>query len=357
MDPVFSGSTTNWRKYGDLETQPAHVKQRLPPANISFQELTKRREDYMRKYHEERTKSSHNTAWGQWVLFKATYSDAPSYPTSGEWVANFATWLAVTGYNPSTISQYISGIGQVYQSLGFNNWSHIRQDVGLKLVLGGIEKDRDLKKKCDERKKPQITLDLESINMILERTKEIGMNEYDTQLFRTILVTGFCQLHRLDELTDSDNALHRRPHKDRRILLSSVKIPKEGRYVEYTLPGSKSDPKCKGSKIIIKEATTGPCPLKEFLKYLKTRRAIHPHRKELYVKMDGKIPRRSWFMDRLRYLSGKETIGSKSLRAGGASMIAASGEAETNLKLRGRWTSNAYKRYVKDPTEIRKDWT
>ena len=79
--------------------------------------------------------------------------------------------------------------------------------------------------------------------------------------------------------------------------------------------------------------------------YTKSHDALFPFHPQLWLKADGTIPLRAWFIKHLRHYFGTDIAG-QSLRAGGATAMAEAGAVPELIKGAGRWSSIAFERYI-----------
>jgi len=111
-------------------------------------------------------------------------------------------------------------------------------------------------------------------------------------LFITLLLTGFFALMRLGELSDAD-AIHLRDPR-RTIRRNSVKISADS--YSFFLPGHKGDQFFEGNTIIIPANERSYDPLHLFIAYLNSCDLKFPLLFALWLREDGTIPTRSWFI-------------------------------------------------------------
>jgi hypothetical protein len=78
----------------------------------------------------------------------------------------------------------------------------------------------------------------------------------------------------------------------------SVELLPEG--FSFFLPGHKADRFFEGNRIILQRNASGDDPDIPFRKYLASRDRLFPFHPELWLRADGSIPTRSWFIRRLR---------------------------------------------------------
>ena len=179
----------------------------------------------------------------------------------------------------------------------------------------------------------------------------------DALLFRLILRLGFFNLHRLAELTDPDKPVPEEVQARKRITLASVSSSSQRSpantplWYSYFLAYHKVDTRGKRSSHVFLNAEpdlTSDDPTLCFHEYLAYRRTFAHSNPWLLVRSTGQVPTRSWFLARLRHQLSRPELGSKCLRAGGATRLAQRGWTERSLKYKGRWSSIAFKLYIQD---------
>ena len=78
----------------------------------------------------------------------------------------------------------------------------------------------------------------------------------------------------------------------------------------------KADAFFEGNRVLVL-ARGFPNPVTVFAHYLRLRDAAFPLHPQLWLRQDGSVPRRSWFLRRLRHYFPQDVAG-HSLRSGGA---------------------------------------
>jgi hypothetical protein len=81
-------------------------------------------------------------------------------------------------------------------------------------------------------------------------------------------------------------------------------------------------------------------------RYIDSRDALFPFHPQLWLKADGTIPLRSWFITRLHHYFGPDIAG-QSMHAGGATAMAEAGAVPELIKGAGRWSSTSFERYIR----------
>jgi hypothetical protein len=165
---------------------------------------------------------------------------------------------------------------------------------------------------------------------------------HDDFLFESQLSSGFSGLLRLGEMTWPDKIADRDYRK------VTMRLSLEWLTDAYTfwLPTNKTDTTFEGNRVVIKKAGTGPDPCPAMRRYIQSRDSLFPLNPELWLKSDGTIPTRSWFINRLHTYFPNDIAG-QSMRAGGATALAEAGASPELIKGAGRWSSAAFERYIR----------
>lgn len=242
--------------------------------------------------------------------------------------------------SPRTVEAYISGIASAFKFV-LPNITQITNHPDVRRVLKGCKKQFSVP---IVRKEPLSIKDLISVS---GKSKK----DFDSLLFTAMLLTGFHALHRLGELTVTDNSNFR----DVRKVISrlSVVVSDCQGFIRYTLPYHKGDPFFLGSTVIVGScAIEGACPVKALLAYFDVRDQafiVSPH---LFITSSGALPTRSWFLRRFHNFFDKNKSG-HSMRSGGASALAQAGLPLEYIQDVGRWSSEAFKTYIRDHPVMR----
>jgi hypothetical protein len=117
--------------------------------------------------------------------------------------------------------------------------------------------------------------------------------------------------------------------------------------ISYPLPQTKTDRFGHGMQLVITASTRPNNCVALFTHYLVERDTRFPHHPELWLRCDGSIPTRSWFLRQLCRLIPDPTIGSNSMRAGGATALTLAGAPPHIIQAAGRWSSDEFHKYVR----------
>jgi hypothetical protein len=170
----------------------------------------------------------------------------------------------------------------------------------------------------------------------------MSSSSHDDLLFFVILLVGFHGLMRLGELVWPD----KKSLQDYRKVTkrSSVELLPEG--FSFFLPGHKADRFFEGNRIVLQRNSSGDDLDSPFRKYLASRDSLFPFHPELWLREDGSIPTRSWFIRHLREHFPSDVAG-HSLRAGGATALAQAGIPPHIIQAIGRWASDTFQIYIR----------
>jgi hypothetical protein len=238
-----------------------------------------------------------------------------------------------TFIKPKSVDSYLSGIANQMQDF-FPEVRHNRNCMLVSPTLKGAMRRHGTP---IHRKTP---LSIEDLKVIYDDLKT--SSEHDDILFLAQLLVGFHTLLRLAELCFPDRLATRDFSKIS--LRSSVQwLPNA---VSIWLPSHKSDPIFEGSHLIIQKVHTSPDPHLAFTNYLRARDQLFPFNPELWLRVDGKVPTRSWFIKCLAHYFPKN-IARQSLRSGGATNLAINGVSPPLIQAAGRWSSEAFRAYTR----------
>ena len=271
-------------------------------------------------------------------------------PLEENTVLAFVHWLAFRrGSKASTIDTYLSGIRQLHVERGLPT-DNIRTDR-VRTLLKGL-KNKNLaedRKEGVEKRKP-ITTDI--LLVLKGKLAEADMNGRDQRLVWTVSSILFHGAFRVHELLckkqssfDPDFTLLGRDVKlvtqgGREVLQLRIKAPKEQKV---------------GKDVIVDVYSTDSelCPVRAFKKWIKVKGKedeLPLFRFSSGIPLTGK-KFNEVVRDRLKgeVENIEKLFSSHSFRAGAASMMAAIGYSDDDIKAVGRWSSRAFMEYIKLP--------
>lgn len=243
----------------------------------------------------------------------------------------FVTFMAAH-INPRSVDNYLSGICSLLEEF----YPHVRENRRSRLVARTL---RGAKRRYGvpvRRKLPLSRTDLETVMASMPRP-----HRHDDLLFLAQLFDGFYGLLRLGELVWPDNVSLQTFSK----LTLRTSVVMCNTYHSFLLPRHKSDTQFEGNTIVIQRAESAD-PQNTFLSYIASRDALFPFHSFLWIRSNGSIPTRAWFMGRLRAMF-PDSISGHSLRAGGATSLAASGVSADRIQAMGRWSTDSFRIYIR----------
>ena len=235
--------------------------------------------------------------------------------------------------NPRSVDSYLSGICNQLEPF----FPDVRKNRASSLVTRMLAGAKRFRGTATIRKSPLTVANLHFVSHDLAPS-----TDHDDLLFDAQLNTGFTALLRLGELT-WPNKIALRDY--RKVTLRSS-LERHTQQYSFWLPTHKADTVFEGNKIVVHKIRGAPDPGPIMERYIKSRDRLFPFHLQLWLKADGTIPLRSWFITRLRHYFGSEIAG-QSMRAGGATALAEAGAVPELIKGAGRWSSTAFDRYIR----------
>ena len=152
---------------------------------------------------------------------------------------------------------------------------------------------------------------------------------------------NFSTLMHLGELMWPDDGNLHDPHK----VTKHNSIVINDSSFQFFLPGHKANKFFEGNTIILC-CNPFPCdPMSLFRSYIRSCDCLFLLSSPLWLKLNGDIPTRCFFMHRLRGFFDKD-MGGQSMRAGGAASLAENGVAPHIIQGIGCWASPAWQIYI-----------
>ncbi|KAF5381547.1 hypothetical protein D9615_005612 [Tricholomella constricta] len=247
-------------------------------------------------------------------------------------------YIAFTSRHIASGPKYLSGVRHYLRDV-FPDFDANRSHP---LVQATIRGSKKIRADPVRRKLPLRVVHLVSF---LQTARVSG--SYDDFLFAVILSCCFYGCHRSGELIQRNGkALF-----DWRKVIRRSSLTFAGGRAQYHLPYHKSDPFYRGTDILF-TAQESADPVSLLREYAVRRDQVHGSRPALFLCEDGWHPTRSWFDQRFFALLGRD-FGGHSPRAGGATFYAGLGLSEDVIQALGRWSSAAWKIYIRDNPTVR----
>jgi hypothetical protein len=277
------------------------------------------------------TLRSYTSALTSYLTFVRAHN-LPVEPT--EDTLSFFTVYMSHHISPRSVGCYLSGIIQQLEPF-FPDARVRRNSTLVQRTLAGCMK---LLSQPIRRKHPLATSDLDTVIAHYY----LSAPSHDDLLFIAQLLTGFFALLRLGEMVFPDSDAIR----DWRKISRRHTVHLAETSYDFVLPYHKADRFFAGNQVLVTKGTGDINPVSHFAAYLRSRDALLPLHSALWLRSDGSVPTRAWFLRRLGLFFGSEIRG-QSMRAGGATYLAEKGTAPSLIQARGRWSSDAFLIYVR----------
>ena len=246
-------------------------------------------------------------------------------------------FIAYTSLSIASGPKYLTGVRHFLHDLfpGFD------ENRASPLVQATIRGSKKIRADPVHRKLPLRVSHLLAFLDAARRTRS-----YDDLLFATIMSCCFYACHRSGELI-----LKSKKSVDWRKIIKRSSLHFSSGYAGYKLPYHKTDPFFRGTDILFSAQDVAD-PVALLKEFVHARDAIHGARRALFLREDGSHPTRAWFDSKLFSFVDK-TFGGHSPRAGGATFYAGLGLSESIIMALGRWSSAAWKIYIRDNPSVR----
>jgi hypothetical protein len=238
-----------------------------------------------------------------------------------------------THINPKSVESYLSGICSTLEPF----FPDVRSNRATALVKRTLKGARRRHGRPTVRKSPLTTTHLCTIADSLH-----GSRVHDDMLFLCMVNTGFAGLLRLGEMAMSDSPALR----DSRKVVSHSSLSWIGNEYDFLLPAHKADMTFEGNRVRIAHIINAPDPQPFMTCYVASRDRLFPLHPQLWLRSNGAVPTRSWFLNRLSSFCPPDIAG-QSMRAGGATALAEAGAPGVLIRGAGRWSSDAFERYIR----------
>lgn len=282
------------------------------------------------------TKRSYRKSWDKLKNYwGCTYPQQPHLclPISSMDIALFMVHLRREGLSPASIATCVSAISYVHKLLG------IPDPAATFLVRKTLVSLQKTTAPVDSR----LPITLPLLQKLLRALDFVVTLAYHRSLFKSIMSTAFFGLFRMGELLVTNDP-------DKVVQLGQITIKSTGLSVK--IKDFKHNSTARTFKILLaKQPNREICPHSLMAQYLLARGTQHGPL-FTFPAMKG-VPRRI-FDDHLRKVltvCGLNTSAYKghSFRIGGASLAAEKGFSDAKIRLLGRWKSDAFKKYIRNP--------
>lgn len=273
--------------------------------------------------------------YGQFLLERLNIQTI-QLPITQDFLALFVAYLARRNYASATVLTYVSSIGFVHRIASLPDPT--KTDM-IKLILRGYSKHN---KQLDHR----LPITLPILEQIVNAMEHTISSAYQKKLMKAMCTMAFFAALRVGEFT-------RRAGQPMSHIITLKQVSLEhanGKCVAFTLKMHSFKHHDLGRPIDIKVCTCEPiCPVLSLTQFLDVRGT---HEGPLFCWPNGTPISREFFINLLQQalvFCGFDTnyFKSHSFRIGAASWAAANGMTDAQIRLFGRWNSNAFIKYIR----------
>ena len=273
-----------------------------------------------------------------WTLFlQCTIELNPSHkgpielPISTSHLSVFISYLHTQGYSAASIVAHSSSIGYLHRISGLQN--PMSANIIQKLLAGVT--------RVSPPKPPRLPITIGILAQLINSVDQVISNYYNRALIKAMLAVGFFGLMRIGELTMS---------KEHTVPLQINQLSFTPFYMSINITHFKHNQSLKPVDIPFqRQLILDICPIYHMASYLLLRgfqqgplfsfRSLSPVPRQFFSKNLSTLLSFTGFQG--------ERYKSHSLRIGGASYYASLGYSDSQIRLLGRWDSNAFVKYIR----------
>ena len=254
-----------------------------------------------------------------------------SLPVSTNKVITFIGFLNCNNLSSSTVLSYVSAIGFVHRFKGLTD------PTSTTVVHKLLAAANKFKPKMDSR----LPITLIILHNLVQSLRHTVSNPYTRTLFHAMYVVAFFGLMRIGEITQS---------KDGVVALYLDQLQVFQNYIIITISHFKHNVSLRPIQLVLpSQSDPVICPVQAIKSYLSVR-GFEPG--PLFTFVDGAPIKRDFFTKGLKdslNFCGLDTkyFKSHSFRIGAASYYASLGLTDAQLRLIGRWNSDAFLKYIR----------
>lgn len=283
----------------------------------------------------ENTRDAYKTSLKKFQLFRQSYKLRNVWPVPISHMILFVSACFEAGYAPSSISLYVSSISFQHK---LNQWTDPGSSFLVRKMLEGC-------KRLKQTKDSRAPISFAILGEICGKLRDICYSLYETMLFKAVYTLAYFGLFRVGELV-----VTKQSQQHRALMLDDVVVENGNKALRIRLRLSKSSQT--GLPVTVRLPTTadrGLCCVRVMTEYLKVRPTKCSF---LFCHENGSPLTRSQFahvLSKSLHTLGKplRKYRTHSFRIGRATDLAAQGVSELAIQKMGRWSSFAYKRYIR----------
>ena len=251
-----------------------------------------------------------------------TFIHAHNLPTSlTEDTLSFYVVYMSHHISPRSVTTYLSGIVQQLEPF----YPLIREIRNSKLVQRTLQ---GCLKTCAQPTCRKRALTVSDLTTVLTHFSNIPTS-HNNLLFLSMLLTGFFSLMRLGEMAFPDD----KTIQDWRKISRRRTVNLQDDNYSFQLPFHKADRFFTGNTILVTQSESVIDPVNHFREYLMSHNSLMPFHSALWLRANGTIPTRSFFIHKLRSFFDKD-VGGQSMCPSGATFLAEKGVPPSLIQAR-----------------------
>lgn len=278
-------------------------------------------------------------AFNRFSNFRVEYKLEPIWPVPVDHLIKYISYLSLAGFSVSTITTYISAVSYVHK---IRHITDTTKCFILTKMMEGLKREGN----SSDLRSP-ITISL--LGRLVSVLSNVCSSDYEASMFSAAFTLAFFGLLRVGEFTANTY----KDESDRPLQIKDIRLLATPPRIQMTIRKSKTDQRGKTFTLVINSAKAQLiCPVRAMQKYLLMRPTYLCD--QLFIHYDGTRLSRYQFSSllkkTLKFCEVKSgCYKSHSFRIGMASECIRLGIPDETVKLWGRWSSNAYTRYIRIP--------
>ena len=282
---------------------------------------------------EPSTQGIYKRQWSQFSLFISQYLDKKKYEASNQDLALYVAHLHNTGIKSGTIRGHLSAISFYYNTKGLA--TPTESFTISKLLTAYDKKDPPIKTRS--------SITLQILELLLVPLRSRVYSTFEKKMLTSVFTLMYYAILRISEVTYTPKNTHNLHAKQ-------ITINKYSQQKYMTISFTSFKHKKPGSKpITITQPSSGICPIKAYSDYCQLRPLKH---QSAFVFMDGSPLTPRYIRSTLQHLVqmidlDPDHYNTHSFRFGRATDMARLGYTDIQIAMAGRWSSTAYKKYIK----------
>lgn len=274
------------------------------------------------------TQQAYRRSWRLFMSFTTSFHLPLSFPVSEQLLSRFIAFLVERKYSPSSVMAAVSAISFIHQLM---NWVDPAQRSSIKKLVKG---HRRLATTLDAR----LPITLPILHGLIGASNITITDSYNRALFQAMCLLAFHALLRVGEMTSSCNNLQ----------LADIHLSHNTVGIQFKNYKHKAGSQA-ARHIINASPDASLCPVRTISRYISWRGSMQG---PLFRHKDGTSVTRKQFSDLLKSaltFSGQqaERFNTHSFRIGGTTHMAQEGSSDSQIRLAGRWASNAFQAYTR----------